>query len=325
MSEHEQSGGGGVSDKQPLTRMYFLQAVTPLHAGVGQGVSAINLPTARERVTEYPYLPGSSVKGVLRECAEVRYGGDKAEDVVVAFGPPSENAADARGGLVLTDASLLLLPVRSLFGTFAWVTCPFVLRRFARDAKEAGFVPPAPMMLNGESALLPKETCLISPATGGLFLEELQLKAQKNDSEATAWANWLAEKLYPNDTSEQAFFKQRFVLVHDDIFSSYTKLSLEVRHRVKIDDARGTAAKSGPWTEEHLPTETLLYGLAITRPTAFVKRGKNDRNEPTEEKPAARLPKDSGKVLDELLKDRPVLRFGGHASIGLGRARIALM
>jgi len=135
MSNREQQSGHGVTEKKLITRMYFLHAATPLHAGVGEGVGAINLPTARERVTKYPFMPGSSVKGVLRECAELKLGGDKADAVVVAFGPPSQNAADSRGGLVFTDASLLCLPVRSLLGTFAWVTCPFALRRFARDAR----------------------------------------------------------------------------------------------------------------------------------------------------------------------------------------------
>lgn len=327
MSNRKQESGRGAAEKTLITRMYFLHAVTPLHAGVGEGVSAINLPTARERSTEYPFLPGSSVKGVLREYAEQQHGGEKEEKIVVAFGPPSENAADSRGGLVFTDASLLGLPVRSLFGTFAWVTCPLALRRFTRDAKEGNFEVPTRVSLDGVDALLPTGTCLVSPAklAAGLYLEDLHFTSKPEASEATTWAEWLAKRFFPEDTAEQTFFKQRFVIVHDDIFSFYTKLCLEVRNRVKIDDERGTAAKSGPWTEEHLPAETLLYGLAIARPTAFVKRGKNERNEPTEDKPDPRTPDYSTKLLEELLRNRPVLRFGGHASIGLGRARIALL
>jgi len=305
--------------------LYFLHAVTPLHAGVGEGVGAINLPTARERATKYPFMPGSSVKGVLRERAEQIKGGDDKEAVVVAFGPPSEFAADARGGLVFTDASLLCLPVRSLFGTFAWVTCPLVLRRFVRDATEAGLDMPALPSFVGD-AVMPTGTCLVkaAPATG-LFLEELRLEAAANSEGANAWVEWLKARLFAGDEVEQGFFSERFVIVRDDIFSYYTKMSLEVRNRVKIDDDRGTAAKSGPWTEEHLPTESLLVGLAIARRTAYVKRGRDEKGDPTEEKPSARNAEDAWSVLEEVLRQRPVLRFGGHASVGLGRARIGLI
>ena len=37
------------------------------------------------------------------------------------------------GAITLTDARILAFPVRSLKGVFAWVTCPAVLERLARD------------------------------------------------------------------------------------------------------------------------------------------------------------------------------------------------
>ncbi|WP_298819062.1 RAMP superfamily CRISPR-associated protein [Chloroflexus sp.] len=49
------------------TYLYFLHALSPLHAGTGQGSGVIDLPIAREKATGIPYLPGSSVKGVLRD------------------------------------------------------------------------------------------------------------------------------------------------------------------------------------------------------------------------------------------------------------------
>ncbi|RMD58772.1 type III-B CRISPR module RAMP protein Cmr4, partial [Candidatus Parcubacteria bacterium] len=47
-------------------KLMFLHALSPLHAGTGQGVGAIDLPIAREKGTEIPIVPGSSLKGVLR-------------------------------------------------------------------------------------------------------------------------------------------------------------------------------------------------------------------------------------------------------------------
>lgn len=305
------------------TRLYMLHAMTPLHAGVGEGLGAINLPTAREKSTGYPYMPGSSVKGVLREFAELQ-NGPMSKNVVVAFGPPTKHAADSRGGLVFTDANILCLPIRSLWGTFAWVTSPFVLRRLSRDAAEAGLTgTPQVTCEPNMQAWLPTNTCLRSPS--GLFLEEMRLTDQPDSVLANAWATWLGDKLFAHDAGERDFFARRFVVVDDDVFKFYAKLSLEVRSRVKIDDERGTAAASGPWKEEHLPTETLLYGMTIARQTAYVERAKNAAGEPTVLDPVAQQAAESMHVLEALLKSRPMLRFGGHSSVGLGRARIALV
>src|SRR5207237_4486443 len=52
------------------TRMLYLYAETPLHAGVGSGLSSIDLPIQRERSTQYPMVQGSGIKGKLRATAE---------------------------------------------------------------------------------------------------------------------------------------------------------------------------------------------------------------------------------------------------------------
>ena len=125
-------------------RLSFVHALSPLHAGVGQGVGIIDLPTAREKATGLPFLPGSSLKGALRaRCT------DKDECNKV-FGPePSnidsnENQASA---VQFSDQRLLLLPIRSLAGTFAWVHLPTycvalcVIWRIQRRNRQLPFYP----------------------------------------------------------------------------------------------------------------------------------------------------------------------------------------
>ena len=46
---------------------YWLHAVTPVHVGSGRGIGYIDLPVAREKVTDWPYIPGSSIKGVMAD------------------------------------------------------------------------------------------------------------------------------------------------------------------------------------------------------------------------------------------------------------------
>ena len=48
------------------------------------------------------------------------------------FGPEDTEEAHA-GAIAFTDARILLFPVKSLKGVFAWVTCPMVLERFRED------------------------------------------------------------------------------------------------------------------------------------------------------------------------------------------------
>lgn len=122
-------------------RMYWLHALTPLHVGSGQGVGFIDLPVMREKVTDWPVVPGSAVKGVCRDQAETNQA-ETRQLIKAAFGPrpeeQGERSDDNSGSLVFTDARLVCLPVRSLLGTFAWVTSPLALQRLLRDLEAAG-------------------------------------------------------------------------------------------------------------------------------------------------------------------------------------------
>lgn len=122
-------------------RLLFVHALSPLHAGTGQGVGVIDLPVAREKATGLPYLPGSSLKGVLRDACK---NNEKRKKI---FGPDTGDAHEYAGSVQISDQRLLLLPVRSLVGTFAWVTSPYILRRFLRDAENvnvSGMPPDVP-------------------------------------------------------------------------------------------------------------------------------------------------------------------------------------
>ncbi|MDR3020660.1 MAG: RAMP superfamily CRISPR-associated protein, partial [Treponema sp.] len=49
---------------------YWIHAVSPIHVGAGQGAGYIDLPIVREKVTNWPYIPGSAVKGVIADKFE---------------------------------------------------------------------------------------------------------------------------------------------------------------------------------------------------------------------------------------------------------------
>ena len=122
------------------TTMLYLYVETPLHAGVGSGLSNIDLPIQRERTTQYPMIQGSGIKGKLRATIEAdREQLPDAEKykMDILFGPPTTETKDSNndhaGALIFGDARILLFPVRSLEGVFAYTTSYDVLNRFKRD------------------------------------------------------------------------------------------------------------------------------------------------------------------------------------------------
>src|SRR5208282_3302509 len=54
------------------TQIVGLVAETSIHPGAGQSSGIIDLPVAREAATDYPFVPGSSVKGALLGLARQR-------------------------------------------------------------------------------------------------------------------------------------------------------------------------------------------------------------------------------------------------------------
>ncbi|TMQ07372.1 MAG: type III-B CRISPR module RAMP protein Cmr4, partial [Deltaproteobacteria bacterium] len=104
-------------------------AESSIHCGAGRSAGIIDLPVAREAATDYPFIAGSGVKGALRDRAQ-RLG---RGDTEALFGKH-----DHAGKLLISDARLLLLPVRSLAGAYRWVTSPLLLERYRRDCARCG-------------------------------------------------------------------------------------------------------------------------------------------------------------------------------------------
>ena len=286
-------------------RLYFVHALSPLHAGTGQGIGAIDLPIAREKATNIPYLPGSSVKGVLRDrCAQ----DEKLKDKVKAvFGPETDKAEEHAGMLVLADARLLLLAVRSLAGTFAWVTSPYLLRRLVRDA--VGVAADAPPAVPGAPTMTDTSVqCLVAPGAqivggGVVYLEELDLTPASSEDTAE-WAKWLGKRLWPADPAWQAMLKERLCIVPDDLMNFLAATATETIARIRMEPSRKTVADGGLWYEEALPAESVLMGLAVA---TTVK--------------AANLPESEVfATLGALTKD--ALQLGGKATVGRGLCRV---
>lgn len=285
-------------------KLMFVHALSPLHAGAGQGVGVIDLPIAREKATGLPYLPGSSLKGSLRDLAENK---DK-ETCLKVFGPETDRADEYAGSAQFSDQRLLLLPIRSLKGTFAWVTSPYLLQRFRRDAQETGVADDLPGNLPKPNKIKQALVTANSALTieENIYLEELDLTAAA-DAGVDAWAALLAGWVFPDDEGWQTMLKQRVSIVHDDVLTFLLQTATEVTARIKIQDKTKTVEQGGLWYEEALPTETILSGLLVATPVS--QTGLNDAQ--------------IFAAVDGLL-DKTV-QFGGNATVGRGLCRVRLV
>jgi len=282
-----------------------IYAVTPVHAGSGAEVSVIDLPIQRERHTGFPVIWGQSLKGVLRSA--FKEGGEPEGVIKAIFGPePGEKAHEHAGAIAVGDAKVLLFPVRSAKGVFAYVTCPLVLKRFKEDmelaGKEVNFSVPEPK----ENEAIVSENSAVE-LSGKVVLEEVALEAKGQD--LTAIASEL-KKLLP----EGIDLEERLVIVHDDVFRAFVKLATEIVARIKIDPSTGTVdAKSGAlWYEEFLPRDTLLYSVIVVG---------NPRVSGVEGLRTAGEAKDK---LEKFLSSKKYLQIGGDETVGKGFVRVVV-
>ena len=297
------------------TRIFHLHALSALHCGTGQSAGVVDLPIARARATQLPIVPGSSLRGVLRQHITDTDPGSAR----TLFGPEAiQSDRDSfAGALALGDAYLLALPVRCLAGIVSYVTSPFILRRYARDLARAGIAMPKMPSdpAEGEAKVTPKSANLVKEklvledldlnVQEKLVLEDLDLNVQKDDS-LTKWATCIARRVHPGDGDSQDDLINRFALLPDKILSFLAETATEIRARIAIDPATGTVRKGALWYEENLPAEAVLWGV-------FALSASNNKKEDhrSEEKLAAAMPTSTDTLL----------QLGGKAGVGRGLVR----
>jgi CRISPR-associated protein Cmr4 len=256
------------------TAMLFLTVETPLHAGTGRGLGAVDLPVQRERTTDYPMVQASGLKGALRAATDParngRAGGLTEAEHRVIFGPETEKASEHAGALAVGDARLLLFPVRSLAGVFAWTTSVDALARFRRAAQIAGLAPPwsVPPAPSPERAWVAGDALV---AGAGVVLEEFSYTPDQAQTAAVeAIAKWLAEGALP-DGDEYAYWREalprKLCILPDDDFRDFARHGTEVQTHVRLTPETKTVAGGALWTAENLPMDTLLYAPLLASPS----------------------------------------------------------
>lgn len=292
--------------EEKLTQLCVFYGVTPLHAGSGQALGAVDLPIQRERHTCWPMVQASGVKGAFRDWFQRYYmtngaeAPDKAkqcealtEKIFGQAGEGEEKKGQA-GAVAFTDARMLAFPVRSQVAPFVWVTSPAVLTRLRRDLKLAHFaleVPDlAPQKRDGY-------VCISGDISGPVVLEDLAVnpetpkEAEKIRQLAAAFATLTDSRV------------TRLLLISDDNFKFLVENATEIQPQIAIDFDTGTTRIGSLRYQELLPADSVLYCLVFYAPER-VQGGKG------------LAPEIIKKYLNEAVSTH--LQLGGDLTLGRG-------
>lgn len=295
-------------------RLLTLHCLSPLHCGTGQGVAGIDLPIQRERHTGWPVIPGSTIKGVLRDAARQTVGGDAhqanaSKAVLALFGPEPKAEQTGElglGSLSFGDGTLVAFPVRSLCGVFAWVTCPMSLQRLGRVAGLAGLNIPLAERINDDEVRGPASLA-VDDARKQVLLED---HALKRDLELPKGLLESLTVLFPESTRN--LLTNHLALVSDDLFAWFARHATQVEARIALDPATKTVTKGALFYQETVPPETVFVSLISAE---------DARHPQVKDLPLAK----ANAALAELgtLCAQP-RQFGGDATIGKGLCALTL-
>ncbi|MEX2578857.1 MAG: type III-B CRISPR module RAMP protein Cmr4 [Verrucomicrobiales bacterium] len=286
------------------THLLYIYTRTPLHVGAGGSVGAIDQPVQRERHTRHPIIPGSSIKGVMRYTADQldkEFGDEAVKDL---FGPEliGENREkEARAGdITFGEARPVAFPVRSAKGSFAYITCPLTLRRFARDAGRSDL---------SDLPELDDQHCLAGPKVILPTKKRVVLEEYAFESDDAFPADWEEALCGLVDDAVWKEARGRLVLLSDGDFSHFVASACEISQHTKIDPKTGTVASGALFNLESVPTETLFCATV----TVVGRKGKDGH-----------YASDGEAELRGLLERHPVLQFGGNSTTGRGFCTVKL-
>jgi CRISPR-associated protein Cmr4 len=304
------------------TRILYLFTRTPLHVGAGSSVGAIDQPIQRERHTGFPIIPGTAIKGVFADAwngaLETNGNGQKhrgKSEAAWLFGSDDANAA-AAGALQFSEGKLLAFPIRSAKGSFAWITCPLILRRAVRDGvMDEAMLPKTPP--SDEQGLfhspgpLALKTIKDGKEVPQVVLEEYTFT--RGEDLPPGLGDALANLLKTDNKEVDPVWKEiacRLVILSDGMMSFFAQNACEVAQHVRISDETGTAEGGALFNQENVPSETLFYSVVHF----FAGRGEKFKDK----KPSEAVTEFGNKL------EAHVFQFGGDASTGLGYCTVVL-
>ena len=226
----------------------YLYLVAPLHTG-GTTQEGNLVGIARESHSNLPYIPSSSIRGRLRASISDKERKYQLFGNELTTSPTTEtDNSNARaendsnseqliqGDLWIGDGSILWLPVPSLSHGVVWISCPMLLRRWAKFND----------LLNN----IPDDySCNFVSGNSHLYLKDAIIKSDSLNN----WQDW--QQFVPQ--SVEAASIERILVLPDNHCATLIQMSLWRQVKIKLDSNK--TVDGGFRYEEAIPPDTLMY------------------------------------------------------------------
>lgn len=255
------------------SEIQYIRSITPVHAGIGQDLGIADMPIQREKHSNIPKIEASTLKGSIKSYLYRKYTDDEErKQLYKIFGGEDGEASSSLIGF--TDAKLLLFPVKSMSDFYKLITCPYIISRWLED-----------LMLNGEEEsdfnvdnYSMEDGTAISLGDNEedtFLLEEYVFSANRRSDTLNGKIDEL-KKLFQ---SIKGVNLDKVLILSNSDFSEMISMHTEIITRNKIDIDKGVADKTGLFTEEYLPAESILYFIVLeTGRFQSGEGGKEDKN-----------------------------------------------
>lgn len=317
-------------------RLIYYHAQTPIHVGAETNLGIIDVPIQREKHTNFPKIEASGIKGTFRDLFEKGIKEVKENSIIInlLFGP-EDNGNTHAGNLRFTDAKILLFPVKSAKGIFAWITCPLVLERFQKECNLFGITrnekkAEVNTAINNDKNIGIEIKKKDNKSKKRIILEEYSLEVKDREiyenildiicSEISKEAdNYIKEKL-----SKDIF------VVSDEEFQHFVEMSTEINTRIRIGK-KGVVEEGALFTEEDLPVETIMYGFVLVD-QVYMEIDKKEEVEKELKKVSQEYQENQEnnngkriiKIFSKNIKNISYIQLGGNMTLGKGITKVIL-
>lgn len=231
----------------PDFRVGYMYSLAPIHCG-GEGDLGNILEIAREVHTNFPYVPGSSLRGSLRDAVEIL----DPVTAPVLFGKELDKQGQMGVHQVwFGDARLLWIPMRTMSvnnrDVFIWVSCHSLIRDHALVSRQKTEIFP--------NHAVGSHRGIYSVADAQIQVELLS-NEQKQAISLTGWPDSLKNAVKPT-------WENNLIVLPDADFQILMEHSLWTQVRNKIQDNKEGVNPEGSaeifWTDICIPRDTIFY------------------------------------------------------------------
>ncbi|MFM6347560.1 MAG: type III-B CRISPR module RAMP protein Cmr4, partial [Dolichospermum sp.] len=252
----------------PDFRVGYMYSLAPIHCG-GEGDLGNILEIAREVHTNFPYVPGSSLRGSLRDAVEIL---DKIAGTNL-FGKELDKQGQMGVHQVwFGDARLLWIPMRTMSSNnrdvFTWVSCHSLIRDHALVSRQ-------------KTAKFPKfPNHAVGSRAGVYSVADAQIQVsllsdeQKQATSLTGWPDSLKDAVKPT-------WDNNLIVLPDADFQVLMEHSLWTQVRNKIQDKEGVNPEGSAeifWTDICIPRDTIFYypwGYSLPKDNSITEKEHN--------------------------------------------------